>query len=433
VAIYLKPRRGAQATAKDQNIGLKKGEIFLEFPVGRIGREPGRIVIGDGATSYDRIVYGSTSTNEFQPFITDPSIYIPRFANTSTSTGEGQISPAFESINKMGNGSTMGEKLPIIVGAIKESLIYHANSLSEIYEKFTSGFNLYGNATTHSVEAARDKYTWIGNHGTYTTKVENDSVSVNKQSNGYTYQSSIFNDSIQVKSIYNNSSEYNNPSNLEKYANLTSDYLYIVNNGNDSTATYGVLESQLNHSIVTNLDNNSTITRDIYGKIYAGGFETYDNASSVVKISNIPNGTIKYGKITSNSYSITLENATTSYPGFVTEKNKLEVTPKDVIRYDKWANKDGDESLNNTLKTIYGGRIADIQYLIYCLDGYRYRWNGTTFVNEGRYDEFNGWGGEIRFILTDVNGSTYKKDVQIPLASNHSLIGTIIGLNYPSV
>jgi hypothetical protein len=105
----------------------------MEFPNGYIGKEPGRLVIGDGATSYDSLNYATSATNVFQPFITDPSIYIPRFANTATSTGSGSVNSGMASIEKMGNGSsTSTVTLPTIVSAVKEALVYHANSITKL-------------------------------------------------------------------------------------------------------------------------------------------------------------------------------------------------------------------------------------------------------------------------------------------------------------
>ena len=135
VAIYLKPKRGSAINASSQNIGLKKGELFLEFPEGRIGREPGRIVIGDGATSYEHISYHSTSTNQFQPFITDPSIYIPRFEDTVPTPESSAIydwNITNNAITEIGNGSTSGNVLPRVIGSIKKSLVLLFNDLANI-------------------------------------------------------------------------------------------------------------------------------------------------------------------------------------------------------------------------------------------------------------------------------------------------------------
>ena len=146
MAIYLKPRRGSRSNAFNQNIGLRKGEIFLEYPEGRIGREPGRIVIGDGATSYEHINYASTSTNEFQPFITDPSIYVPRFDNSTPSpqaTANYDWNATTKAIDEIGNGSTVSTtKLPKAIGSIKKSLSLLLDNIASLnktkYSKFSN-------------------------------------------------------------------------------------------------------------------------------------------------------------------------------------------------------------------------------------------------------------------------------------------------------
>ena len=57
MASYLRPRRGKEATAKSQNIVLKRGEIFFETPSGGVGTGIGKIKMGDGSTSYASLPY----------------------------------------------------------------------------------------------------------------------------------------------------------------------------------------------------------------------------------------------------------------------------------------------------------------------------------------------------------------------------------------
>ena len=130
-AKYLLPRRGSKDIAHAQHIVLKSGELFLEFPTGMAGKEPGRIVVGDGNTQYQNINYASTATDEFQPFITDPSIYTPRFddSNPSASTAATHnFNASTEAINEIGDGSG-NTKLPNIVGAVKKTLSLHNDSI----------------------------------------------------------------------------------------------------------------------------------------------------------------------------------------------------------------------------------------------------------------------------------------------------------------
>ena len=126
---YLRPRRGLANYASSQNIVLKSGEIFLEFPEGEsIGKTPGRIVIGDGASSYSSLEYASTSSSDFQPFITDPSLYNPIFNNSTYATSGWTVNSATSSIDDIGDG-TGDESLPNIIGSVKEALCIHEDSI----------------------------------------------------------------------------------------------------------------------------------------------------------------------------------------------------------------------------------------------------------------------------------------------------------------
>ena len=57
MASYLRPRRGKEATAKSQNIVLKRGDVFFETPSGGVGTGIGKIKMGDGSTSYASLPY----------------------------------------------------------------------------------------------------------------------------------------------------------------------------------------------------------------------------------------------------------------------------------------------------------------------------------------------------------------------------------------
>ena len=120
MAKYLRPRRGAKEIAIEQDFVLRPGELFLEFPNGSIGNEAGRIVIGNGISNYSIINYSAAgSTNSFQPFITDPSIYIPRFEDISPTADYNATTTV---INQMGDGSSSSNILPEVIKNIKKSL-----------------------------------------------------------------------------------------------------------------------------------------------------------------------------------------------------------------------------------------------------------------------------------------------------------------------
>ena len=135
MAKYLRPRRGTKGNAIAQQILLKKGEFFLEYPVSDIGKGPGRIVVGDGATQYQNLDYNTTATNVFRPFITDPEIFTPRFENTtpqaSSFTYDWNATTA--AIDSIGNGSTTSlVTLPTIIGAVKKTLCLNTNAIAKL-------------------------------------------------------------------------------------------------------------------------------------------------------------------------------------------------------------------------------------------------------------------------------------------------------------
>jgi hypothetical protein len=133
MAKYLRPRRGSKDSAFAQKILLKKGEMFLEFPNSEIGRGPGRLVVGDGATSYQNMNYTSTATNVFRPFITDPELYVPRFENSTYATSGWTVDAGTEAINAMGDGSSASTvALPTFLGLVKNALCKHTNSIVKI-------------------------------------------------------------------------------------------------------------------------------------------------------------------------------------------------------------------------------------------------------------------------------------------------------------
>ena len=141
MAKTLYPFRGSQTAAHTKDIVLKSGELFLEFPNGNFGQEPGRLIIGDGATSYSDINYASTVTNEFQPFITDPSLYVPRFDDSTV--GEPNLATynfnaATSAFNEIGDGSAStvtNSILPKTIGAIKKTLSLILNNISYLQNK----------------------------------------------------------------------------------------------------------------------------------------------------------------------------------------------------------------------------------------------------------------------------------------------------------
>ena len=122
MAKYLRPRRGTKTNAIGQNILLKRGEIFLEFQGDTIGNSRGKLIVGDGNTSYSNI----------NSFIEDTSFYIPKYTEYSSLSST-------EAINIIGDGSsTATATLPSIVAATKQALKKIADISNNNYNAATS-------------------------------------------------------------------------------------------------------------------------------------------------------------------------------------------------------------------------------------------------------------------------------------------------------
>ena len=133
MAKYLKPRRGTYSNATSNNIVLKKGEMFLCMrDDDNIGKGPGCMYIGDGASSFSQYKHdGSTVANTTQPFLVHPKLYKPMFTNSTPQTSNYTIDAATAEINNMGNGTGL-VNLPTIIGYAKAALCKHANSINRL-------------------------------------------------------------------------------------------------------------------------------------------------------------------------------------------------------------------------------------------------------------------------------------------------------------
>ena len=164
---YLLPRRGSKEDAMSRELRLYKGEMFMEFPSDEVGDSRGRIIIGNGNDIYNNIDYATTSTNKFQPFITDPSIYVPRFKTSQPESQDPQFNPAAD-INAIGDGSSASTvSLPNTIGNIKSSLCKHCETsnyiLKDHYDNIESYIsNLHSLGTSYTYQPT----VWIeGNQG----------------------------------------------------------------------------------------------------------------------------------------------------------------------------------------------------------------------------------------------------------------------------
>ena len=129
MAKYYFPKRGKRDLAESQDIILKKGEMFVEIPQGTtMGHTPGKIVIGDGGTNYSSIKDATTSSEDFQPLITDPSLYMPIFVDDfePSSIPEYRSAKFILEEEITSDGTT---KLPAELSGIKKALWYHQESI----------------------------------------------------------------------------------------------------------------------------------------------------------------------------------------------------------------------------------------------------------------------------------------------------------------
>ena len=133
MAKYYFPKRGKRDLAESQDIILKKGEMFVEIPQGTtMGHTPGKIVIGDGGTNYSSIKDATTSSEDFQPLITDPSLYMPIFVDDFEPSPIPEYRSA-EFILKDEITSDGTTKLPAELSGIKKALWYHQESIDYNY------------------------------------------------------------------------------------------------------------------------------------------------------------------------------------------------------------------------------------------------------------------------------------------------------------
>ena len=117
MAVYLKPRRGKKATAINQGIILKRGEIFFEVPDTGVGTGRGRIKIGDGSTSYGDLPYFINPEDLIEDVDDTPVIF-----STSTLTD----------INELLDTIISGTKLKDIIGSIKKALSIFSGNINTI-------------------------------------------------------------------------------------------------------------------------------------------------------------------------------------------------------------------------------------------------------------------------------------------------------------
>lgn len=162
---FLRPRRGNVNEAVYENIVLYKGEILLEYPEGRgVGKSPGRIIIGTGDDPYNRKKDVTNNPDDYQPFITDPSIYVPIFSDSSPST-EYDYEDNDRGATLLGSIISGVTKLPVLIGFIKKILCRHTDNLRYDNDRIKALEQAIANINNLNVIDIKTKFIVV--HGTY--------------------------------------------------------------------------------------------------------------------------------------------------------------------------------------------------------------------------------------------------------------------------
>ena len=159
MAKYLRPRRGTFLNAASNNPVLKKGEMLLCTSRDDIGKGPGYLYLGDGASSFSQYTHaGYTVANTPQPFLVHPMLYSPIFNNTDPASSGWTINAGTAEINAIGNGGNTRPLLPYIIGSIKGALCKHADSINKINADFATKQYVDDNVTAAIAQVLSNSY-----------------------------------------------------------------------------------------------------------------------------------------------------------------------------------------------------------------------------------------------------------------------------------
>jgi len=130
MASYLRPLRGKRSTAEEQNIVLRRGEIFFEAPDGGVGTGTGRIKIGDGTTPYTSL-----------PYFFDHDEFVSDLSNSTISFLETSITDNSVLLSTI----VTDAKVNIITAAIKNLLANLNNSVISLTKEMRTplGVNMW--------------------------------------------------------------------------------------------------------------------------------------------------------------------------------------------------------------------------------------------------------------------------------------------------
>jgi hypothetical protein len=303
---YLRPRRGNKNDAYEEDIVLLKGEIFLEYPEGKgIGKSAGRIIIGDGDSSYKELKDAPEEPTDFQAFITDPSMYIPVYYDSKPST-DYDYDDTDRGVTTIGEMVNAKLKLSEVISKVKKVLCEHTDNLrfdnDRIVDLIESTAKLDNkiNAATYSLDTKINSAT-----ASFDTRITN----IDNKVNAATL-------SIDTK-INSATSTLNNKINTSTYT--------LDNKINAGTST---LNNKINTSTYT-LDQNIKTKVSKTGDTMTGNLLLQTSQDSQTFLNTI---TPKYISINNRSMS---SGASMNSDGTITATNtgyqKISLTGNDVV------------------------------------------------------------------------------------------------------
>lgn len=143
---FFRPKRGKKATAETQNIILKPGELFFEYPDTGIGTGSGKVKMGDGSTPYKDLPYflDNTGSGGGSTVTVDVDDSIIEFTDDASTDNT-------ELLNKVVSGA----KLKVIIAAIKKLLSNINTSIGSYSSSITN--------LTNTVNSLNNSVTSINN------------------------------------------------------------------------------------------------------------------------------------------------------------------------------------------------------------------------------------------------------------------------------
>ena len=150
MASYLRPRRGKEATAKSQNIVLKRGEVFFETPSGGVGTGIGKIKMGDGSTSYASLPYFLRQLD-----LNDNNTKCA-FTNATAATDKSNNTTYLNNIAPSNNLKTLFQNIKQLLLNYNSQLTSLNNDLESISQSL-DGVIIYKKNSSESIPVQNDK------------------------------------------------------------------------------------------------------------------------------------------------------------------------------------------------------------------------------------------------------------------------------------